>query len=162
MKSRTIKNLLQITWLFTGVIWFTACNGNEPDADRQQILNILKNERIAHLNKNSDLFIAEFADSVYQISNGKVEYISKVQLKKHIVDYFNRSKIVKWDDLQAPVIRFSKDQTMAYTIVKKLVVTEPGQSASAVKKDTIIFSWVSIYGKSGGEWRLACNVSTRN
>jgi hypothetical protein len=162
MKGIDSKKLVQITLLFSGAFWFIACSHTELVKDRQKILDILNNEQLAHLTENPDLFITEFADSTYQVSNGNVEYITRNQAKALIVNYFETSKIIKWDDLQAPVIHFSKDRTMAYAILKKLVVTEPEKSASEVKKDTTIFSWVSIYIKSGREWRLVCNVSTRS
>jgi hypothetical protein len=137
---------------------FLGCRGLQHENDKLEIITILKNERVAHFTKNAGLFLSEFSDSTYQIKDGIVKYVAKSISKNQITEYFNSSKIVRWDDLQSPVIQFSKDHTMAYTIVKKMVVTEPANVPG--KKDTTIYAWVSILKKNDGLWKLVCNVST--
>lgn len=146
------------TIIFIIIALFLGCRSPQSENDNLQILTILKNERIAHLAKDVGLFLSEFSDSTYQIKKGTIKYVAKDQFKNQIKEYFNSSKIVRWDDLQLPVIRFSKDKTMAYAIVKKMVVIAPANSLS--KKDTTIYAWVSIFNKANNQWKLVCNVST--
>jgi hypothetical protein len=144
--------------IYTTIVLLTGCNGPQSQTDKLEILAILNNERHAHYTNDAALFLSEFSDSTYQIKKGAVKYLAKDLSKIQITEYFNSSKIVRWDDLQPPIIQFSKDHTMAYAIIKKRVVTMPANMTG--KEDTTIYAWVSIFNKTTDQWKLVCNVST--
>ena len=61
--------------------------------------------------------------------------------------YFSSVEFIKWDDVTGPIIRFSKDGTLAYTIVDKIVqVTYQGKKGEMVRGETH-FAWTAIYKK---------------
>ena len=148
-------------YIMLSFLLFTACtNTTNNDADKQQILALLQQERKAHFNKDVNLFVSAFAQGMYSVNKGVVDTSSIEAHKKRIQSYFDRVKFIKWDDVAEPVIHFSDDYSMAYAIVQKLVVLETKDSTGKNINDTTIFAWTSIYQKQNNEWKVVCNTST--
>jgi hypothetical protein len=65
------------------------CKPN-PDLDKERkvILGMLQTERKAHFDRNVDLFIAEFADSMISVNKGVVSAPTKDEHKKRLGSYF--------------------------------------------------------------------------
>lgn len=138
-----------------------SCNGTvDLQKERAAILDLLAQERNAHFEKNVNLFMSEFADDMISVNRGVVTTASRDSTYKRIDKYFKSVDFVKWDDIVAPNINFSKDGTLAYAIVQKQVILSLRDSLHQVVLDTTNFAWVSIYRKTGDEWKIECNVST--
>jgi len=138
-----------------------SCN-HQPDIEKERkaIQFLLEQERKAHFDRNADLFVAEFADSMIAVNKGKVTAASPDENKKRIADYFDRARFIKWDDTAEPLIRFSGDGTMAYAVIQKQVIVSYPDSSGRKIKDTTDYAWVSIYRKQQGEWKIETNIST--
>ena len=143
--------------------FFSACS-SKPDLRKEKaaLLVLLQTERKAHFERDTDLFMGEFADSMINVNRGVVSAPSRDEHKDRIGKYFGSVRFIKWDDVTEPVIRFSSDATLAYAIVQKMVVLsymDPDREGKSLT-DTTEFAWVSIYRKKKGEWKVECNVST--
>jgi hypothetical protein len=143
------------------VLFFSACK-NQPafEKEKQTILSMLQMERKAHFERNVDLFVSEFADSMISVNKGKVSKLSVEQNKKRIEPYFSSVKFIKWDNMAEPVIKFSDDGSMAYAIIQKEVILTYPDSTGKAFFDTSYYAWSSIYRKQKGEWKIECNIST--
>lgn len=141
--------------------FFSACK-NQPDLKKEKklITAMLEMERKAHFDRNVDLFVSEFADSMISVNKGKVVKLSVEQNKNRIQPYFSSVTFIKWDDVAEPIIRFSDDCTLAYAIIQKEVILTYPDSTGKVLFDTAHYAWSSIYRKQKGEWKVECNIST--
>ena len=148
-------------YLFLLLPILLACN-TKPDIEkeRQTILSMLQTERKAHFERNVDLFVSEFADSMVSVNKGKVSKLSIGQNKKRIEPYFNTVKFIKWDDMAEPEINFSDDGSLAYAIVQKEVIVSYPDSTGKAFIDTTYYAWSSIYRKQKDNWKIECNIST--
>lgn len=148
-------------YLFLVLPVLIACS-SKPDIEkeRQTILSMLQTERKAHFEKNVDLFVSEFVDSMISINKGKVSKLSIEQNKKRIEPYFGSVKFIKWDDVAEPVIKFSDDGSLAYAIVQKEVIVSYPDSTGKPFVDTTYYAWSSIYRKQKDSWKIECNIST--
>ena len=75
-------------------------------------------------------------------------------------DYFDSVEFIKWDDLSDPVIRFSEDGSLAYTIVDKEVILQYGTEEGIMLKDTTHFAWTAIYRRGEDGWKIESVAST--
>ena len=134
----------------------------KPDIEKERsaIINLLSQERKAHFEENVSAFMSEFSDSMISVNRGIVTRSSREITKKRIQDYFDRVEFVKWDDVAPPKISFSNDGRLAYAIVQKQVILSMKDSLLRPSLDTTDFAWVSIYRKTGNEWKIECNIST--
>ena len=152
---------MQLPLLIVICILFFSCNNKSSHInDEKAIKNLLQQERKAHFEKNTDLFISEFADSMISVNKGIVTQATTSENKSRIGKYFGSVEFVKWDDVAEPIIRFSNDGSMAYAVVQKLVILSYADSLGKKSIDTTDYAWVSIYRKQNGQWKVECNAST--
>lgn len=145
-------------WLLWAIV---GCNSKaDPDQERKTILAMLRTERKAHFDRNVELFISEFADSMISVNKGTVSVPSKGEHRERIGKYFGGVQFIKWDDTAEPVIRFSDDGSLAYAIIQKDVIVTYPDSAGKAYYDTTHYAWSSIYRKHAGAWKVECNIST--
>ncbi len=138
-----------------------SCRNNPGiEASRQEITRLLQQERKAHFDRNVDLFVSEFADSMLSVNRGKVNIMSPAENKKRITPYFGSVSFLKWDDVAEPIIRFSDDGSLAYAVVQKLVIVTYPDSLGKPLYDTTQYAWTSIYRKQQGTWKVEANIST--
>jgi len=148
-----------IAILLTGIL--VSCNSKtDLVTEEKEIRNLLQQERKAHFDRNVDLFISEFADSMIFVNKGNVNVPSKETNKERIGKYFGSVQFIKWDDVAEPLIRFSDDGSLAYAIVQKaVIVTYPDNTGKAFY-DTTHYAWASVYRKQKEGWKVEVNVST--
>jgi hypothetical protein len=142
---------------------FCSCHtsdGFDKQKETQAITVLLQQERKAHFDRNVDLFLSEFADSMLSVNKGKVSVATPEENRERIGKYFGRVEFVKWDDVAEPVIRFSDDGSLCYAIIQKQVILSTPDSLGKKVHDTTDFAWASVYRKQKGEWKVECNVST--
>ena len=138
-----------------------ACNSSaDHDKERKTILAMLQTERKAHFDRNVELFISEFADSMISVNRGEVSAPTKTEHKERIGKYFGSVQFIKWDDTAEPIIRFSDDGSLAYAIIQKDVILSYPDSTGKPFYDTTHYAWSSIYRKYHNEWKVECNIST--
>ena len=146
------------SWL---LMLMLACNSKtDLDKERKTILAMLQTERKAHFDRNVELFISEFADSMISVNKGVVTSPTKTEHKERIGKYFGSVQFIKWDDTAEPIIRFSNDGSLAYAIIQKDVILTYPDSTGKPLYDTTHYAWSSIYRKYHDEWKVECNIST--
>jgi hypothetical protein len=153
-----MKRSIALLMLLTLMI---SCNPKTDLAkEEKQIRDLLQQERKAHFDRNMELFISEFADSMINVNRGVVRTATPEQNKERIGKYFEAVQFIKWDDVAEPVIRFSDDGTLAYAIVQKEVILTYPDSTGKAFYDTANYAWASIYRKQKGGWKVEANIST--
>lgn len=150
--------------LLIALIAISLLNCRNPDVniagEKEAIRKILQQERKAHFEKDIDLFLSTFADSMISVYDGEVFVNTPEENKARFGTYFRNVEFVKWDDRAEPVIDISDDGTLAYAVIEKdIVITYPDTSGNQLTESTQ-FSWVSIYKKIDGQWKGVCNAST--
>lgn len=138
------------------------CCNPTPDVakEKEAILQIEKAQRDYHFKKDAAAFIQLFSDSFISINKGSITKPSKKESLERFDRYFKSVEFVRWDDIQEPVVRFSKDASIAWVTVQKEVITKQPSENNIPVFDTTHFSWVSIYKKEQDKWKIDCVVST--
>jgi hypothetical protein len=143
------------------LVFLYACNSKTDLAKEEKAIRaLLQQERKAHFEKNVDLFMSEFADSMVNVNKGIVKIATEEDNKERIGKYFGSVEFIKWDDVTEPVIKFSDDASLAYAIVQKEVILSYPDSLGKKILDTTNYAWVSVYRKQKGEWKIELNAST--
>lgn len=131
----------------------------DVEQEKQAVLALLEQERLAHIENNASMFVSGFMDSIITVNRGRITYSSRPENIARFDTYFNSVNFVKWDDVREPEIKISDDGTMAYAVVQKEVILEYKETATP-QYDTTHFAWVSVYRKQADGWKLECNIST--
>ncbi len=149
--------------ILVSVILLTACDDGKEALDlekeRQEILRIQELQRSYHFNKDSVSFAESQAADMISVNRGDVSYPTREENIRRYNNYFSSVEFIKWDDSSEPVIRFSPDGKLAYSIVQKEVVLEYEEDGKSVESTTN-YSWVAIYRKGDNGWKIECVAST--
>ncbi|MBK6479065.1 MAG: hypothetical protein IPF93_12405 [Saprospiraceae bacterium] len=140
--------------------FFGCCKKPDLESERLTLLELHKEQQVAHLNKEANLFVDQFADKMVSVKGGKISTTSKDSALLRFQRYFDKVDIQEWSDINPPMIEFSTDASMAYMIVDKLVVLTYKNAENIDIEETTRFAWVSVFKKLSNHWKLVCNVST--
>jgi hypothetical protein len=117
-------------------------------------------QREYHFNKDSIAFANQLSENFISVNKGKITTPSKSETRSRYHGYFSAVEFVKWDDVSEPIIRFSDDGSLAYTIVDKIVtITYKDSLGNSVQGETH-FAWTAIYKKYHDQWKIDCVTST--
>lgn len=125
-----------------------SCNG-KPDLEQEEkkIRALLADEQRAHLEGNVELFAREFSDSMISVNRGNIRYTPPDTMRKSIQRYFGSTRILRWEDLSPPRIRFSADGSLVYVLVQKEVIVQYPDAAGVLLNDTARYAWASVLRK---------------
>lgn len=130
------------------------------EAETKALLKLHNNQRDFHFKKDSIAFANQLSEHFISVNRGDITTPSKQETTSRYHDYFSSVEFVKWDDVSEPIIKFSDDGSMAYTIVDKIVTVSYKDSIGNTLEDETHFAWTAIYKKHGDEWKIDCVTST--
>lgn len=126
-------------------------------ADMVEILRMHDLQKTAHLTYNAELLLGNSPEPPVTLSRGNVIRSTRVEDLARFKNYFSSFNFLEWEDIVPPVIRISKDGTMATKIVQKRV--RGTRKGDTVEQHTI-FAWLEVLEKVEGKWRLTTIAST--
>ena len=144
---------------------FTSCSITNHEHEKEkaiaEILAIHNAQRNNHFNKDALASAKLLSDNYIAVNKGTIKKPTKSEFINKRNGYYNKVRFIKWNDLSPPVIQFSDDYTIAYTIVKKDIVTnyKDLKNGDSIQEQTE-FAWVTIYRKEKGEWKIETAIST--
>lgn len=161
------KNINPLFSFFTFFILlftlFFSCDSSKAvdlSKERLKILELHKEQRNYHFNKDSIAFASQLSDNFISVNRGEISTPSREETISRYNGYFSSVEFVKWDDVTEPVIKFSDDGSLAYTIVDKMVVVKYENQEGEMVEGKTHFAWTAIYKKYGKDWKIDCVTST--
>jgi len=145
------------------IILCVSCNKPSSFSIEEETANILKlhhAQKDYHFNKDSIAFANQLSKNFISVNKGIISKPKKEATITRYNAYFSSVEFVKWDDVSEPIIKFSDDGSIAYTIVDKVVtITYKNENDSLVEEETH-FAWTAIYKKYDNEWKIDHVAST--
>ena len=142
---------------------FSCANPNVPFDKEKAILEILEiheQQRDIHFKKLAEELVGQLSLNHISVNRGEVSTPESKDLTEVFQNYFDEVEFIKWDDTNPPIIRFSDDGSLAYTVVEKdLLLTYVDEEQRTIEEYTK-FAWVAIYKKYGDKWKMDCMAST--
>lgn len=129
-------------------------------ADMAELLRLHEQQKTAHLTYNAELFVEMFAENLTQLQRGNSVTRTKAENLARFKTYFAGFKFSEWEDTRPPVIKISKDGTMATKIVQKSVKGTYKNEKGEDQTDHTIFAWLEVWEKIDGRWKVSTVAST--
>lgn len=154
------------TYIAAGIVFLglASCTSSPAVFDRvkaeQEILQLHEAQRIYHFEKDSIAFAQQMSSAYISVNRGQITRPTVAENVSRYNNYFSAVEFVKWDDVRPPVIRFSEDGSLAYTVVDKEVIVEYRINEAETILDSSYYAWVAIYKKQAEGWKLDCVAST--
>jgi len=145
---------------------FAILNCSESTFDREvelrKILEMHNLQKEYHFNKQKEEFANQLSSDFISINRGDLKQLSYDEHIAQYEAYFSSVSFLKWDDTEDPIIRFSKDGKLAYTIVQKDVIVQYADDTGKMTQDSTHFAWTAIYRKGSDGWKIEHVASTNS
>lgn len=145
--------LFWVLLLIAGCSVTAVASTNTLEQDTQSLLAMHARDRQAHLKGDADLLAAGMADQVINVAHGKVEIISREQMRRHFAQYFGQVKYASWEDTAPPKVFVSPDGRMAWMVIEIKARLSDRSGAQAGVERGFISSWIATFEKQCEEWR---------
>ncbi len=156
------KNFLLVTFIYcTTSISCIINSTSERNKAIDEIMKIHDVQRVYHFEKMAEEYAGQLSDDVILLNRGVVFQSTFEENKRRSENYFNAVEFQVWDDTEEPIIRFSDDNSLAYTIVQKDVVLNYPNEEGEMLRDSVHYAWLAVYRKAEkGEWEIESAAST--
>ena len=130
------------------------------EKEKAELLRLHKAAREAHFKTDAELLLENSPEEMISVSRGKINRSGKAAGLKVFTEYFRGAKYYEWDDVEEPIIRVSKDGSMAWMITRIRVRRVQRDAAGAEQEERFVYAGIMTYEKRDGRWVRVANVST--
>jgi hypothetical protein len=126
----------------------------------QELLALHKEERRAHFEHDVEFLVAHAGRELLDVREGRVNRMTRDDVRKRFVEYFKSAHFSAWDDLEPPIVQASLDGKLGWVVVRvRIAYTETDASGRETREDSSM-AWMSAYEKQDGQWVLKAVTST--
>ena len=154
------KYSLFVVMIFFCVSSCTKTSSFSIEKETEHILKLHNAQRDYHFNKDSIAFADQLSKNFISVNRGEISKPTKEATIARYNNYFSSVEFVNWDDVSKPIIKFSNDGSLAYTIVDKVVTIRYKNENDSLVEEETRFAWTAIYKKYGNEWKIDHVAST--
>ena len=129
-------------------------------ADMAELLRMHEEQKTAHLTYNAELMVGDSPERPTTVQRGSVVKRTRAEDLARFKAYFGSFKFLEWEDIVPPVIKISKDGTMATKIVQKRVRGSSKDKDGKEITEHVVYAWLEVLEKIDGKWRLVTIAST--
>jgi hypothetical protein len=127
---------------------------------RSEIMNLHDKEIKAHLNKDVEIFVQDIADDYIAVSFGEICKPSIEDLRSQFTSYLNNTIFTKYEDIHEPIIKFSKNGSLAWAIWQVAVNGKGKMDDGSEKNLDFTCAWITLYGRQDDKWIRLTDVSS--
>jgi hypothetical protein len=145
------------------LILFTSCNPS-PDLQsyRAEILDLHREAIRAHLEKDAGFFTRNLAPGYFSVGNGVIRHPSMAEIDAQFMDYLENTEFSDYSDLEEPIIGFSDDGSLAWSIVRVRVAGARTIDTDSVYRFDTTWAWITLYQREGNRWLRMGEVSSHD
>jgi hypothetical protein len=125
-----------------------------------ELLSLHKEERRAHFEHDVNFFLAHLGSQLLDVREGKVNQISREDVRAKFGEYFKNAKFSAWDDVEPPIVRISTDGNMGWMIVRVRIAHVETDASGKTSNQNTVGAWMSSYEKQNGAWIMTAVTST--
>jgi hypothetical protein len=143
-----------------GLFLAQAASAFDLEKDKAELLAAHKADREAHFKTDVDMLQRSAPEEFITVGRGKINRAKKADTRKMFTGYFKDARYTEWDDLEEPIIRVSKDGSMAWMITRVKVQRFQKDASGKEKEEKFTYAGIMTYEKIDGKWMRVANVST--
>jgi hypothetical protein len=160
LEEVAVKYFISIVLLVVGLNVAQIRSTVDLEKERVELLRLHKADREAHLRTDVELLQRSSPEEFISVSRGKIHRATKSDERRLFTEYFRGAKYYEWDDLEEPIVRVSKDGSMAWMITRVRVRRTQRDATGAEKEEKFVYVGIMTYEKQAGKWVRVANVST--
>ena len=130
------------------------------DSDREEILALHREVIRAHFDGDIGFFTRDISGDYFSVSGGEIRYPSPEEIETDFRDYLENTEFSRYEDLEEPVIGFSDDGSLAWSIVRVKVEGERRVNPDSTRALDFTCAWITLYRRESGRWIRLGEVSS--
>ncbi len=136
---------------------------SSPDFEvsRKEILDLHKKTIEAHWNKDIGFFVKDISEDYMSVSSGEIRNPTKEEITSQFSNYLNNTIFTEYRDLREPIINFSKDGSIAWSVVQVKVAGKRIMDDRSERDFDDTWAWITLYKRQGDKWIRLGEVSNR-
>lgn len=135
-------------------------SGPDFDSLRNEILELHEALIEAHFNKNVDFLVGDLSENFFSVSNGEIRRPTTEEVRSNFETYLGTTTFTEYRDLHEPLIDFSDDGSLAWSVVQvKVGGKRTGDDGSERELD-FTCAWMTLYRRLGDKWVRLGEVSS--
>ncbi len=148
--------------LFTLILTASVSCRKPPDHEslRAEILEMHRDFIQAHLDKDADFIARPTAPDYLSVSEGIVRNIDASEMRQSLSEYLDSTEFSAYSDVAEPIIGFSRDGSLAWSIVRVRVAGQRTRLDGAAQDFDTLWAWLTLYRRNGAQWMRIADVST--
>jgi hypothetical protein len=133
-----------------------------PDFElyRSEIMILHDKEIKAHLNNDVEFFVQDIADDYIAVSFGEIRKPSIEEIRSQFTNYLTNTIFTKYEDIHEPIIKFSKDGSLAWAIWQVVVKGKRKSDDGSEKNLDFTCAWITLYRRHNDKWIRLTDVSS--
>lgn len=158
MMKKRIITLISIS-IFSSIALWGCCSQPDYEALRSEILELHRKNIEAHLNKDIEFFVQNLSDDFMSVSGGEIDFPTKEDIRSNFSSYLNSTEFSQYADLREPIVGFSKDGSVAWSVVQVRVAGKQTADDGTEKDMDFTCAWITLYQREGDRWIKLAEVS---
>ena len=136
---------------------------SSPDFEalRKEILDLHKKTIEAHWNKDIGFFVKDISEDYMSVGSGEIRNPTKEEMTSQFSNYLNNTISTEYRDLREPIINFSKDGSIAWSVVQVKVAGKRIMDDGSERDFEDTWAWITLYKRQGDKWIRLGEVSNR-
>jgi hypothetical protein len=130
--------------------------GCRPSPDfgelRKEILRLHQETIDAHWKKDPAFFAKHMAEDYFAVQNGEIRKPTREEIVAEYKSYLASATFTEYRDLREPIVGFSKDGSMAWSIVQVKVAGRERDESGGESDFDLTWAWITLYGREKGRW----------
>jgi hypothetical protein len=155
-----MKWLAIVVFLASSAVAVRAQAAADSEKEKSELLRLHRADREAHFKTDPDMLQERTPEVLISVSRGKIHRSSRAEGRKRFAEYFRGARYFEWDDLEEPIIRVSRDGSMAWMITRIRVRRVQKDEAGGEREERFVYAGIMTYEKREGKWMRVANVST--
>ena len=162
MKDRLLLvfSLLFLVTAGLGLLFFRCRPSPDFEALRREILDLHRKTIDAHWKKDAGHFAAHMADGYFAVQKGEIRRPTRQEIAAEYQRYLATTTFTEYRDLEEPLIGFSKDGSVAWSVVRVKVAGSERAASGAEKGFDLTWAWITLYERKDGRWTWLGEAST--
>jgi len=162
MKKRylLVFPLLSLATAGAGCLFFSCRPSPDFNALRREILDLHLKTIAAHWKKDPGFFTAHMADGYFAVQKGEVRRPTRQEIAAEYERYLGTTTFTEYRDLQEPLIGFSKDGSVAWSVVRVKVAGSQREGTGPASEFDLVWAWITLYERKDGRWVWLGEAST--
>lgn len=155
---QNVKRFVKIIILLSSFL--PACQSDIDFELYEKEILVLHQEMIdAHLNKDVGWFTKDISDNYFSVGRGEIRFPLPEETSAKFRNYLNNTEFTEYHDLQDPIVKFSKDASLAYLIVQVKVAGEQKIETDSTESFDMTWAWITLYERQANKWIRLGEVS---